>query len=102
MFNTLTVKNIKPAPGFLLVEPAKQEKKTASGLYLPDTHSEKPQYGTVLSVGSKIISDHGVETTAPAKVGDTVLYKKWGGNEVTLGNTEYQFLKFDDILATVK
>jgi chaperonin GroES len=101
MVNTLTVKKLQPAPGFLLVEPAKQEKKTASGLYLPDSHEEKPQYGTVLAVGGKLINDRGVEVSSPAKVGDTVLYKKWGGNEVEIGDTEYQFLKFDDILATI-
>lgn len=102
MVNTLTVKKLAPTPGLLLVEPAKQEKKTASGLYLPDTHTEKPQYGTVLKVGDKISNDRGVVVESPAKVGDTVLYKKWGGNEVMVGDIEYQFLKFDDILAIVK
>lgn len=101
MVNNLTVKKLNPAPGYLLVEPAKQEKKTASGLYLPESHSEKPQYGTVLAAGGKLINDRGVEIDSPAKVGDTVLYKKWGGNEVEIGDTEYQFLRFDDILATI-
>lgn len=102
MVNSLTVKKLQPAPGFLLVEPAKQEKKTASGLYLPDSHDEKPQYGTVLAVGGKLINDRGVEIDSPATVGNTVLYKKWGGNEVSIENIEYQFLRFDDILAIVK
>lgn len=102
MTNTLTVKKLLPAPGFLLVEPAKQEKKLASGLYLPDSHSEKPQYGKVLAVGGKLINDRGVEVSSPAKAGDTVLYKEWGGNEVEIGDTKYQFLKFDDVLAIVK
>lgn len=102
MVNNLTVKSLQPAPGYLLVEPAKQEKKTASGLYLPDSHDEKPQYGTVLAVGGKLINDRGVEIDSPAKVGNTVVYKKWGGNEVNVENVEYQFLRFDDILAIVK
>lgn len=102
MINTLTIKKLQPTPGFLLVEPAKQEKKTASGLYLPDSHSEKPQYGKVLAVGGKLINDRGVEVDSPAKAGDTVLYKEWGGNEVEISDTKYQFLKFDDILAIVK
>lgn len=102
MVNTLTVKKLQPAPGYLLVEPAKQEKQTASGLYLPDTHDEKPQYGTVLAVGGKLINDRGVEVDSPAKVGDTVVYKKWGGNEMNIEKIEYQFLRFDDILAIVK
>lgn len=102
MVNSLTVKKILPAPGYLLVEPAKQEKQTASGLYLPDSHDEKPQYGTVLAVGGKLINDRGVEIETPASIGDTVLYKKWGGNEVNIEKIEYQFLRFDDILAIVK
>ena len=102
MVNTLTVKKLLPAPGFVLVEPARQEKKTASGLYLPDSHEEKPQYGTVLAVGGQLVNDRGVKVDAPASVGDTVVYKKWGGNEVQIGDTEYQFLRFDDILAIVK
>lgn len=102
MVKTFTVKKLQPTPGFLLVEPAKQEKKTASGLYLPDSHTEKPQYGTVLAVGGKLINDRGVEVGSPAKAGDAVLYKEWGGNEVEIGDTKYQFLKFDDILAIVK
>lgn len=102
MVNNLTVEKLQPAPGYLLVEPAKQEKKTSSGLYLPESHSEKPQYGTVLAVGGKLINDRGVEIDSPAKAGQTVLYKKWGGNEFPIGDTEYQFLRFDDILAIIK
>jgi len=102
MINVLNVKKLKPAPGYLLVEPTKQEKQTASGLYLPDSHDEKPQYGTVLAVGGKLINDRGVEVDSPAVVGDIVLYKKWGGNEVIIEKIEYQFLRFDDILAIVK
>ncbi len=102
MVNTLTVKDITPAPGYVLVEPAKQEKQTASGLYLPESHTEKPQYGSVLAIGSKLINDRGVEVSSPAKVGDKVIYKEWGGNEVEISGTKYQFLRFDDLLAIVK
>jgi len=100
MSKQLNVKSLNPAPGFLLIEPAKQQQKTASGIYLPDSHDEKPQYGTILAVGNSIF-DHGKELKSPAKKGATVVYKKWGGNEVQIGDTEYQFLKFDDILAIV-
>ncbi len=101
MVKSLSVKNLKPAAGFVLVEPAKQDKKTSSGIYLPDSHSEKPQYGTVLSVGESTQS-HGDKINSPASVGDIVVYKKWGGNEMEIEGTEYQFLKFEDILAIVK
>ena len=97
----LTVKSLSPAPGYLLVEPAKQDRKTDSGIYLPDTHEDKPQYGTVLSVGATLATEDGKSLKAPATKGDTVVYKKWGGNEVMIENVEYQFLKFDDILAII-
>ena len=101
MINNFSIDKLKPAPGYVLVEPTKQEKKTSSGLYLPDSHNEKPQHGTVLAVGDKLVNDRGVEVLPPVKMGDTVIYKKWGGNEFPVGDVEYQFLRFDDILATV-
>ncbi len=90
--------NLKPTPGYLLIEPLAKEEKTASGIYLPETNSEKPQMGKVIAVGAKIHSD-GHEIESPAEVGDTVLYKKWGGNEVKIDGVEYLFVKFEDILA---
>lgn len=97
----LSVNNLKPNAGYILVEPAKTEKQTATGIYLPDSHTDKPQYGTVLAVGDDQVSDKGGVLKCPVKVGDTVVYKKWGGNEVQIKDVEYQFLRFDDILATV-
>lgn len=97
----LTPKQINPAPGYVFVEPAQSQKQTASGIYLPDSHDEKPQHGTVLAVG-EAITDHGHKLESPVKKGDTVIYKKWGGNELKLGDVEYQFLKFEDILAVIK
>ena len=91
--------NLKPTAGYLLIEPLEKEVKTASGIYLPDNAGEKPQKGKVIAVGGKTYqNDH--ELVSPAKVGETVLYKKWGGNEVKIDNKEYIFVKFDDILAT--
>lgn len=98
---SFAVKNLKPTPGYLIVQPAEQETKTASGIYLPDSNQDKPQYGTVLSVGKPTVID-GKKVTSPAKKGDRVIYKKWGGNEVKIEDVEYQFLKFDDILAVIK
>ncbi len=101
MPTVFAAKSLQPAPGYLLVEPAKQDKKTDSGIYLPDSHEDKPQYGKVLAVGDDLVSDSGKVVKAPAKKGDRVVYKKWGGNEVEIDRVEYQFLKFDDILALV-
>ena len=101
MSTVFAAKYLKPAPGYLLVEPAKQDKKTDSGIYLPDSHEDKPQYGKVLAVGDDLTTGDGTKLKAPAKKGDLVVYKKWGGNEVEIDRVEYQFLKFDDILAIV-
>ena len=93
---------LNPAPGYLVIEPVGAEEKTASGIYLPDSASEKPQQGKVLAVGPEEVTDSGVKRKSPVKVGETVIYKKWGGNEVKLNGTEYLFAKFDDVLAVVE
>lgn len=100
MAMTIDVSKLTPLPGYVLVEPAKAEKKTSSGIYLPDTHEEKPQIGTVLACGDTTFDD-GQEIKCPVKKGQEVIYKKWGGNDFEVGETEYQFLKFEDLLAVV-
>ena len=95
------VSKFQPAPGYVLVKPDATAKKTVTGVYLPDSHDEKPQQGKVLSVGATWTTDQGAHIDAPVKKGDTVIYKKWGGNDVKVGTIEYQFLKFEDILAVV-
>lgn len=92
---------LNPAPGYIVIEPVGTEEKTASGIYLPDSASEKPQQGKILAVGSDEITDSGTKRKSPVRVGDVVIYKKWGGNEVKLHGVEYLFAKFDDILAIV-
>src|ERR1035437_4988531 len=94
----MTKLNLKPTAGYLLIEPLEKEVKTASGIYLPDTAGEKPQKGKVIAVGGAIYQD-ARKIIAPAKLKDVVLYKKWGGNEVKIGNIEYMFVKFEDVLA---
>ncbi len=100
----MTKTNIKlqPTAGYLLIEPLEAEEKTAAGIYLPDSAGEKPQKGKVLAVGADEVTDAGAVKKAPAKVGDTIIYKKWGGSEVKIDGKEYLFSKFDDILALVK
>lgn len=94
--------NLKPTAGYLLIEPLEKEVKTASGIYLPDNAGEKPQKGKVIAVGSAVDCDcktGSCKQESPAKVGETVLYKKWGGNEVKLEGKDYLFVKFEDVLA---
>lgn len=91
--------NLKPAAGYLIIEPVEAVTKTSSGIYLPDSAGEKPQQGKVLAVGDDEITDSGTKKKAPVKTGDKVIYKKWGGNEVKIEGKEYLFVKFEDILA---
>lgn len=97
----LDPKKLTPMPGYVLVEPAEKTTQTAGGIYLPDSAGDKPQAGTVIAVGSATHKD-GIELKSPVKVGDRVVYKKWGGNDVKMGTIEYQFLQFEDILAVIK
>ena len=98
----LDVKKLKPTAGYVLVKPAEKEKQTASGIILAVDNSEKPQYGEVLAIGAPVWESGVKEIKAPVKIGDKVLYKKWGGNDVKIDDVEYQFLKFEDILAIIK
>lgn len=91
---------IKPLAGYVLIEPAPKETKTASGIILPDTADEKPQEGKVLAVGGSIFDD-GKEIHSPVKVGEKVIYKKWGGNEIKDSGKEFLLIKFDDLMAVI-
>ena len=90
---------LQPAAGYLLIQSEEAQTRTASGIYLPDTNEEKPQKGKVLAIGADEITEHGATRKSPVKQGDTVIYKKWGGNEVKIDGKEYLFVKFEDILA---
>lgn len=94
--------NLKPAAGYLLIEPEEAIKKTSSGIVLPESHDEKPQKGKVLSVGSAEpcgCNDAKCKKEAPCKVKDVVIYKKWGGNEYKVDDKELLFIKFEDVMA---
>mgnify|MGYP001136136908 CR=1 FL=1 len=90
--------NLKPSAGYVLIKPAKAIRKTASGIVLPESHDEKPQSGKVVVVGPDEITDSGQKRKAPCKKGDTVIYKKWGGNDYKVNDIEYLFIKFEDIM----
>lgn len=94
--------NLKPAAGYLLLEPEEAQNTTASGIVLPDKAGEKPQSGKVLAVGDPEVLEGGAKREAGIKVGDRIIYKKWGGNEIKIDGKEYLFVKFDDVLAVYK
>jgi chaperonin GroES len=90
---------IKPLSDRVIVKAEAAEEKTASGIILPDTAKEKPQEGEVVAVGPGKISDSGNTIKMTVKVGDKVLYGKYSGTEVTVGNQEYLIMKENDIFA---
>lgn len=104
MAKTANQPKLKPMPGYVLVEPVEVQKQTATGIVLPDTHDEKSQKGKVIALGGPQITDSGKKIIPQFKVGDTVVYKKWGGDEIKLDLTgkEYLFVKFEDILAVLR
>ena len=99
-----TALKLKPMAGYALIEPVELEKKTAAGIVLPDTHDEKSQKGKVIAIGGPQVTDSGRKIVPEFKVGDIVIYKKWGGDEVKFGvsGKELIFVKFEDVLAVVK
>ena len=98
----MTKAKLQPTSGYVLVEPVAVEKKTASGIVLPDSHEEKPRRGKVLAVGGAETTESGVKRQAPCKIADKVIYKEWGGNEYKEGDKEYLFIKFEDILGIIR
>jgi chaperonin GroES len=86
--------NIKPLADRVLVQPAAAEEKTSSGLYIPDSAKEKPQRGTVISVGAGKKDE-----PLTVKVGDTVLYGKYSGTELTVDGGDYLIMRESDIFA---
>lgn len=86
----------------VLIEPLEAESKTASGIILPDTAKEKPQMGKVIAVGKGKVGPKGDTHPMVVKVGDTVMYKKWGGNEVKVDGRDMMLVGQEDILAVVE
>jgi len=92
--------SIKPLEDRILVKAVEAEQTTASGLVIPDTAKEKPQEGEVLAVGPGRFED-GQRLPLDIKVGDKVIYSKYGGTEVKYSGQEYLILSARDVLAVV-
>ncbi len=93
--------NIQPLSDRVVVQAQDAEEQTASGLYIPDTAKEKPQRGVVLAAGPGRV-ENGTKTDMTVKAGDTVLYGKYSGTEVTLDNQDYMIMRESDILGILK
>lgn len=92
---------IHPLFDNVLIKPLEPETKTASGILLPDSVKEKPQVGEVMAVGSGGLDEKGNKIAIVVKVGQKVMYKKWGGNEVKVEGKEWMLVEQKDILAIV-
>jgi chaperonin GroES len=90
---------LQPLADRVLVKPIEKEEKTKSGIYLPDTAKEKPQEGKVLAVGPGKMTEDGKRIPLDLKVGDRVIYAKYGGTEIKVDEEELIILRESDILA---
>jgi chaperonin GroES len=94
-----TATSIKPLGDRALVEPLEREEMTKSGIVLPDTAKEKPQEGTVVSVGSGRVLEDGTKVPMEVKKGQKVLYGKYSGTEIKIEGKDYLIVSEKDILA---
>jgi chaperonin GroES len=90
---------LQPLADRVLVRPVEKEEKTKSGIYLPDTAKEKPQEGEIIAVGPGKLNDDGKPIPMVLKVGDRVIYAKYGGTEIKVDDEELIILRESDILA---
>ena len=93
---------IKPLEDRIVIRQVDSEEKTASGLYIPDAAKEKPQEGAVLAVGPGRVDDNGNRVPVDVKVGDHVIFSRFGGTEVKYDGEELQILSARDVLAIVE
>ncbi len=100
---------IQPLFSYVLVSPSKTEKTLPSGLVLPDSVKDKPQVGTVMAIGNGkncCDGDKCLDCSMVVKVGDSVVYKKWGGNELIVetesGKAEWMLIEQKDLMAIIK
>ena len=94
--------HLKPLGNRVVVEPIEQEEMTASGLVLPETAKEKPQKGSVLSVGPGDRDENGKRIPMDVSVGDVVLFAKYGGTEIKIDGKKLLILRESDLLAIVE
>ena len=94
--------NIKPLADRVLIEPAEAEVKTASGIIIPDTAKEKPAEGKIVATGNGRMGEDGKLLPMDVKVGDRVLFSKYGGTDVKIDGADYLILRQDDVLGIIE
>jgi len=90
---------LKPLGDRIVIKPTEAEEVTKGGIVLPDAAKERPQEGEVIAVGTGKVLETGAKIPMEVKVGDKVIYSKYGGTEVKIGGEEYVILRQDDVLA---
>ncbi|TAG03303.1 MAG: co-chaperone GroES [Cytophagia bacterium] len=90
---------IRPLADRVVVEPAVAEEKTAGGIIIPDTAKEKPQRGQIVAIGEGKVAENGTLIKPQVKVGDTILYGKYAGTEITVEGKDYLIMREADIFA---
>jgi chaperonin GroES len=93
---------VKPLGDRVLIRPLDEEEQVKGGIIIPDTAKEKPQRGSVVAVGDGRVDDSGKKIALSVKKGDTVLYGKYSGTEVSLNDDEHLIMSESDILAVVE
>ena len=98
----MAAQTITPLFDYVLIKPVAAETKTAGGIILPDSAQEKPQIGEVMAIGDGHRTPDGKVLPMVVKVGQKVMYKKWGGNEVKVNGEDWMLVEQKDILAIIK
>jgi len=94
--------NIRPLNDRILVKRVEEEEKTAGGIIIPDSAKEKPAEGEIIAIGPGKLNDKGERIAIDLKVGDRVLFSKYGGTDVKLDGEDYLIMREDDILGVIE
>jgi len=93
---------LKPLGDHIVVKPLEEEEVKKGGIIIPDTAKEKPSKGEVIAVGPGKVLDNGKRKEMEVKVGDKIIYSKYGGNEIKIGDEEYLIMNEEDVLAVIE
>ena len=94
--------SLRPLQDRILVERVEETQKTKGGIIIPDTAKEKPVEGKVVAAGNGRVGEDGKLIPMEIKVGDTILFSKYGGTEVKIDGTDYLIMRQDDVLGVVE
>jgi chaperonin GroES len=94
--------NLQPLHDRIIVKPAEAAEVSKGGIIIPDTAKEKPQQGTIIAIGTGKVADDGKIVPMTVKAGDTILYGKYSGTEVSIDGEEHLIMRESDIFAIIK